>query len=413
MKKGISIFFVVLIFGSIWLDGFAQTKADLERKRKQKEEEIRYTKKLIQETNQKQKASLQYLDVLNNQIKNRESLINTIGKEMKYLNEQIQENTEHIKSLSKDLENLKKEYASMVVFAYKNRNTYNKIGFIFSAETFNQSFKRMKLIQNYSDYRKRQMDLIIKTKKTIQIKTNELNRQRLEKVALLDKETQEKMGLLSDKEEQSELFDKLKKKEKDLRKQLKEKERIANELNKALEKLIKAEIERANKEKTKTSKETSKSSKISSMLGPTPESLVLSQEFMNNKQKLPWPVERGFISESFGKHEYENLEGVYIYNNGVNIRTSKEATARAVFNGEVKNIINIPGSNYTVLIKHGEYFTVYSNLEYVNVRVGEKVKTKQVLGTVFFNEKTGIAELHLEIWRNYDKLDPAQWLFPK
>jgi len=257
------------------------------------------------------------------------------------------------------------------------------------------------------------MDLIIKTKNTIETKTLELNRQRLEKMALLSKENQEKLGLLGDKEEQTKVFDKLKKKEKDLRKQLKEKEKIAFELNKALEKLIKAEIEKANKATTKTNKENAKVSKSTPVLGPTPEALRLSQDFMNNKQKLPWPVEKGFISETFGKHEYASLEGVYVYNNGVNIRTNKDAVARSVFNGEVTNIVNIPGSYYTVLIKHGEYFTVYSNLEEVNVKVGDKVKTKQSLGVVYFNDKNGIAELHLEIWKLFEKLDPAQWLFPK
>jgi septal ring factor EnvC (AmiA/AmiB activator) len=257
------------------------------------------------------------------------------------------------------------------------------------------------------------MDLIVKTKKTIEIKTLELNRQRTEKISLLSKENQEKMGLLTDKEEQTQVFDKLKKKEKDLRKQLKEKERLANELNKALENLIKAEIEKAKKENVKTVKEKTKLTTTPAVLGPTPEALKMSQEFMNNKQKLPWPVEKGFISETFGKHEYANLEGVYIYNNGVNIRTNKDAQARVVFNGEVKNIINLPGSNYTVLVKHGEYFTVYSNLQLVTVKVGDKVKTKQSIGVVYFNEKNGMAELHLEIWKNYEKLDPSQWLFPK
>jgi murein hydrolase activator len=409
MKKGTNILLLIVILGFLSLECFAQTKADLERKRKQKDQEIQYTKKLIQETTQKQKESIQYLDVLDNQIKNRETLINTIGKEIRYLNELIQENTENIKALSKDLENLKKEYASMVVFAYKNRNTYNKIGFIFSAESFNQSFKRLKLIQNYSDYRKRQMDLIMRTKNAIETKTRQLNRQRVEKMSLLSKENQEKMGLLTDKEEQTQLYDKLKNKEKDLRKQLKEKERIANELNKAIERLINSEIAKVNKENTKVATPNNKAV----VLGPTPEAMKLSMDFMNNKQKLPWPVEKGFISETYGKHEYATLEGVYVYNNGVNIRTNKEASARAVFNGEVRNIINIPGSNYTVLVKHGEYFTVYSNLESVSVKVGDKVKTKQSLGQIFFNEKSGIAELHLEIWKNFEKLDPAQWLFPK
>lgn len=405
MKKETSIYILILILGFLSLDSFAQTKADLERKRKQKEQEIQYTKQLIQETGLKQKESLQYLDVLDNQIKNRETLINTIGKEVKYLNELIEENKETIQSLSKDLENLKQEYASMVVFAYKNRNTYNKIGFIFSTESFNQSFKRLKLIQNYSDYRKRQMDLIIKTKYIIEIKTLELNRQSLEKMALLGKDTQEKMGLLNDKEEQTQVFDKLKKNERDLRKQLKEKERIASELNRALERIIKSEIEKGSRVKTKVNNVI--------VLGSTPETTKLSMDFMNNKQKLPWPVEKGFISETFGKHEYATLEGCYRINDGVNIRTNKDAVARAIFNGEVINIINIPGANYTVLVKHGEYYTVYSNLDIVNVKVGEKVKTKQALGVVSFNDKSGIAELKLQIWKNFDKLDPAQWLFPK
>jgi murein hydrolase activator len=388
----IFLFFPVII-------STAQNKSELEKKRKQKEQEIEYTKKLIEEVSNRQRESVQSLQILKKQIENRMSLMSTISSEISFLDEDIVQNMDIIESLERDLNNLKEEYARIVRFAYKNRNTYNKLGFIFSAQTFNQSYKRFKLLQNYTEYRKNQFKLIDETQKSIKNKLNELNFQKLQKAYLLSREESEKTDLENDQGKQSQLLGTLKSRERDLRKQLREKERIAEELNRQIEEIIRREIAQA-KKTTKTKTE----------YGLTPEAQLLSLDFEKNRGKLPWPVEKGIISETFGKHEHPTLKGVFTINNGIDIQTNKEAMARAIFDGEVSNVISIQGIHNVVIVRHGEYFTVYSNLDDVFVRKGDKIKTKQVLGKVHTSNQNGNTELHLEIWKNTTKLDPATWL---
>jgi len=378
----------------------AQNKQELEKKRKEKEREIEYTKKLIEEVNNKQKASVQYLQILKKQIENRESLVKTISTELTYLDEEILMNMDIIDAMQNDLKNLKEEYARIVRFAYKNRNTYNKLGFIFSAPTFNQSYKRFKLLQNYTQYRKNQIRLINETQNSIKRKIDELNLQRLQKKYLLSREQAEKMNLEKDQGKQNQMLGTLKSKEKDLRKQLREKERIAIELNRQIQEIIRKEIANAKKRPEAKKNE----------FGLTPEAKLLSLDFEKNKGKLPWPVERGVISEAFGTHEHPTLKGVITVNNGIDIQTGKEAMARSIFDGEVVSVISIPGAFNHVIIKHGEYFTVYSNLEDVFVSKGDKVKAKQVIGKIHTSSQSGNTELHLEIWKNTSKLNPAAWL---
>lgn len=378
---------------------FGQNKVELEKKRKEKEQEIEYTKRLIEEVTNKQRESVSSLQILKRQIENRQSLVSTISSELAYLNEDILQNMDIIEALQRDLSNLKSEYARIVRFAYKNRNTYNKLGFIFSAPTFNQSYKRFKLLQNYTQYRKNQLMLIDETQKSMKNKINELNFQRLQKAYLLSRQEAEKISLENDQNKQGHLLGSLKNKERELRRQLREKERIAAELNRQIDEVIRREIA-----------ESKKSTKNKTELGLTPEAQMLSYEFEKNRGKLPWPVEKGVISEPFGVHEHPMFKGVLTNNNGVNIQTNKEAMARAVFDGEVTLVATIPGAYNFVVVKHGEYFTVYSNLEDIFVRKGDKIKTKQVLGKVHTNSQNGDTEIHFEIRKNTTILDPTTWL---
>lgn len=394
--KPINILILTLVFTQIT---FSQTREELERKRKQKEEEIRLTKKLLQETEAKQKQSVEYLQVLNNQISIRENIILSLKQEIKYLNEEIADASQVVSSLQKDLANLKKEYASMVRFAFKTRNSYNKLGFILSAKTFNQSYKRMKLLQHYSEYRKKQMKLIVETEQSVKQKIAELQAKMTEKNVLAIQQDTEKQNLEKDKISQNQTLENLKKKESQLRKDLAQQEKMKAELNRQIEELIRREI---NKSTTKTAGTTK--------FEMTPEAKKLSADFAGNKGKLPWPVEKGVISEYYGTHEHPVLKGVEIVSNGIKIMTDRDGEVRAIFSGTVTNVLTIPGAGKSILINHGEFYTVYSNLEEVYVRSGQKVTTKQKLGKIRFDQKSGKTEMELQIWKMTTKQDPLLWL---
>jgi septal ring factor EnvC (AmiA/AmiB activator) len=377
IKKPIKYLSFVLLLLALNIHVNAQSKAELERQRKQKEKEIELTKKLIQETGIKEKKSLDYLNVLNVQIESRESLISTVRKELNYLNEEIADTRDIITSMEKDLENLKAEYASMVRFAFKTRNNYTKLGFILSAKSFNQSFKRLKLLQNYSEFRKKQMQLIVETKASIEQKLNELEEKKKEQLKLLNLQNEEKNNLEKDKQGQSKLLNDLKRQKEKLKKDLRKKERIRDQLNKQIEEIIRREIE-ANKNKGK-----------SGSFELTPEAAKLSADFQSNKGKLPWPIEKGVISETYGKHSHPTLKGVTYVNNGIKFICPEGSEARAIFNGTVSNVIRIPGAGSSVLVNHGLYYTVYTNLDVVYVKEGEQITTKFKLGKIRHDKNSG------------------------
>jgi septal ring factor EnvC (AmiA/AmiB activator) len=195
-----------------------------------------------------------------------------------------------------------------------------------------------------------------------------------------------------------------------LRKQLEEKQRAKKKLDKAIDDLIRKEIAAAKKKATASGKKNVTSSNVFSL---TPEAQKLSSNFAGNKGKLPWPVEQGNISERFGEHPHAELKGIMVKNNGVDIRSVPGTSARSVFDGEVSGVINIPGSNSAVIIRHGEYLSVYSNLSSVSVKKGDKVTTRQKIGQVYYDKDEGYSEIHLEIWKGTTKLDPALWLARK
>lgn len=396
IQKQINIFLLLII---ISFPSLSQSREELERQRKQKEQEIILTKKLLQETGEKQKQSVEYLQLLNNQIQTRENVINNMKQEIKYLAEEISDARQVVYSLQKDLNSLKKEYASMVNFAFKTRNSYSKIGFILSAKTFNQSYKRLKLLQHYSEYRKKQMQVIITTEKTVQMKIKDLNLKIAEKNILVEKENIEKQNLEKDWISQQSTLESLKKKESQLKKELAIQEKAKEELNRKIEELIRKNIESSTKKTTGVTK-----------FEMTPEAKKLSADFAGNKGKLPWPVEKGVVSEYFGTHEHPVLKGVEIISNGIKIMTEKDGKVRAIFNGTVSNLVTIPGSGKSILINHGEFFTVYSNLEEVYVKSGDKVSTKQIIGKIRYDQKTGKTEMELQIWKLTAKQDPLVWL---
>lgn len=399
----------------------SQRKA-LEQQRKDLVKKIQETKKVLQETKNKQTKTLADLKLITRQIENREKVINTVINEIAVIERQILEQQSVINALRDDITRLKQEYGKSISGAYKQRNVYDKVLFIFSSQSFNQALKRVEYLNQLGDYRKRQAELILHTQNQIITELNELIANKREKQGLIVMKAEEKKELEVDKKEESEVLIKLQDREKELRRILAENERAARKLNEAIGDLIQKEISAARKKeeesrktnpsaganKTKPS-ENAKATKSSNEMYLTPDALRLSNDFENNKNSLPWPVERGMIAEKFGTHAHPTLKGVMINNNGVDIQTQEGATVRAVFSGTVKNIFSIPGMGKIVLISHGKYYTAYAKLASVDVKEGQKVDTKQNIGRVLTNDE-GETEVHFEIWKVQQKQNPEDWL---
>ena len=382
-----------------------QTKKDLENKKKQLQNEIDYTNQLLAETKKNKKHSLNQLIALNEKIKKREELISVVNGEIGVLNRQINQNNESIRGLQNDLTKLKSEYAKMIYYAYKNQDAYNRLMFIFASKDFEQAFMRLKYLQQYSDYRHKQAEMITNTKKNLDEKVHDLEAKKSDQRVLLSSEQVEKQNLTSEKTEKEQVFSQLQEQEGKLKKDLEKKKKDAEKLQQAIQRVIQKELEKMQKEA-----ETENKPKPEKLV-LTPESQKLSNSFLSNKSKLPWPVVKGIVSEHFGVHPHPLMPNIDINNNGIDITTSTGSLTRAVFDGEVKAVVNMPGSGQFILIRHGEFLTIYSNLKEVYVKVGDKVKTKDNIGSIIFDDEDSKTVLHFEIWKGQIKLDPEGWLF--
>jgi septal ring factor EnvC (AmiA/AmiB activator) len=409
MKKSnfiiLTIFWCFVFLNTSSLYSQKQTKKDLENKKKQLQKEIEYTNQLLIETKRNKKLSLNQLVTLNKKISVREELISTINTEINVLNKQINENNNSIKGLQNDLTKLKNEYSKMIYYAYKNQDAYSRLMFIFASKDFEQAFMRLKYLQQYSDFRHQQAEMIVNTQQNLNIKVQELQAKKTDKGVLLTNEESEKQNLTSEKTEKEHVFSQLQEQESKLKKDLEKKKKDAEKLQQAIQRVIEKELEKAQTEAVKQNKPRPQ------RLILTPESQQLSNSFASNKSRLPWPVAKGVICEHFGIHPHPLMKNIEINNNGVDICTNTGSLARAVFEGEVKAVVNMPGSGQFVLIRHGEFLTIYSNLREVYVKVGDQIKTKQNIGSIVFDEDDSKTLLHFEVWKGQTKLDPEIWLF--
>ncbi len=387
-------------------DTFGQDKKSQLQARKAKiEEEINYTNKLIAETKKTKQASLNQLVLLNKKISHREELINAINSEINQIDSKILQTNDTIEELTDNIKRLKEEYARMIYYAQKNKSSYSRLMFIFSSESFNQAYQRLKYFQQYSSYRKNQVRVIIETQKVLAEKVALLQSQKKEKVTLKSAEEQERRKLSQEKQEQDKAVKNLSHKEKELLKKLRESEKAARQLQKAIENLIAEEIRKARE----TAKKTGTKPTPENTFGLTPTEMKLSNSFAGNKGILPWPTERGVISETFGEHAHPVLKGIKTKNNGIDISTTQGAIARAVFEGVVTSTMTLPNYNNVVIIRHGEFLTVYSNLKQIFVKKGDKVTTKQKIGVIETDE-SGKTKLHFELWKGKVLQNPQAWI---
>jgi len=405
-NKNIGLYTLPVLWIFVLLSITGTLKAQDQKNRlqedKQKiEEEIKYNSKLLEETKKSKKTSLNQLIIIKNQIASREKLIETINDEVKSVNNQISMNSEILTELQHDLDHLKDEYAKMIYFAYKNKSSFDRLMFIFASDDFNQAFRRIKYFEQYTDYRKTQVQLIVNTKVEIDSTIKVLEVHKHEKLVLLTNLEDERDMLSKERIQQNTVYQSLGKKEKELAKTIKAKEKAAKKLQKEIEKIIAEEIRLAS-EKSGTTKTGS--------FALTPEEVKLSSNFEENRGGLPWPVENGVISSTFGEHFHPVLKQVKTKNNGIDVLTDENMKSRAVFEGEVTRVISIPNYNYVIMIRHGEYLTVYSNLVEVYVKKGDKVETKQNIGKVYTDKKEMRTEIHFELWKGKTLLNPANWL---
>jgi len=390
------------------INSFAQqkeNKGDLEKKKKQLQKEIELTNELLTETKKNKKLSLNQLVTLNKKISVREELISTINSEIFILDKQLREKNKTIEKLQGELKKLKGEYAQMIYYAYKNQNSYSRLVFIFASRDFEQAYMRMKYLQQYSNYRKKQVQAIMGKKKELNAKVIELESKKADKRTLLGSEVAEKQNLSEEKTEKEVILSGLQKQESELKEELDKKRKDAQKIQKAIQKIIENELAAAQKKDKAAGKPKSEKLQL------TPESMELSNSFATNKGKLPWPIAKGIISEHFGPHPHPLMPNIEVNNNGIDFSTNNGALARAVFDGEVTGVATIPGAGQIVIIRHGEYLSVYANLKDVYVKGGEKITTKQSIGTIMHDEEQAKTILHLEIWKGQIKLDPEDWLF--
>jgi septal ring factor EnvC (AmiA/AmiB activator) len=393
----------------VWVGAaFGQSKTELEKQKKQLLQDIEFTNKLLNETEENKKATLGELNLLSSKINKRQELINTILREVDLVEAQIEETRTIVSSLDEDLKRLKQEYALMLYHTYKNQSQYDRLMFILSSEDVNQAYKRIKYFQQYAKHRQEQAAAIEETQKVLESRTEELADKKLKMAYLVEEKEKEKIQLSAEMEEQDKIVSNLKKKEGELKKQLQEKQRDAKKLEKAIARIIEEEIRKAKKEAEKTGATVTKSG-----FALTPVELELSGKFSNDQGKLPWPSERGVITSSFGEHPHPTLPSIKIENNGIDITTDKGSKARVVYEGTVSAVVSIPGAHKAVIVRHGEFLSVYANLEEVLVKMGDKLGVKQNLGTVVTNREDGKTVLHFEIWKGATKLNPAKWIVSK
>jgi len=384
-------FNIILIIDSSLISG--QTKSELEEQRKRTLDEIAYVDKMLKTTEKEKIESLNALRMLGNKLSLRENVIKSMGKEIDLLNERIEINRIALEMMEEDLMVLKNDYSQAIVNSYKWKKVNPEIVYILSSKDFNQGYKRLKYLQQVTKYRRYESEIIGELKEEVEGTKERLEKDRIRISDLQKTEMQQKDLMKNEQTRKQKILKSLGNKEKQLQKELAEKKRIARRIEEEINRIIEEEKKRA----------------LKSAL--TPEQKLIGENFYDNKGRLPWPVEKGIITAHFGIHQHPVLKYVTEENKGIEITSEGKITARSVFKGEVSAISAIAGANMTVIIRHGNYLSVYSNLVNVKVKKGDKVETKQEVGEVYSDPRTERnSTLKFMIFEQKNALDPEQWI---
>lgn len=376
-------------------------KAALEAQKKRLQQEIVQINALIKTSAKKRANVLTQVETVQLKMDRQDALIRLTNRQINRLNQEINVNLRNIEKLRSELTSLKKDYAEMVVSARKNKSTQNRLMFLLSSESFWQAYKRMAYMKQYAAYRKQQGEQIAAKTKALQQYTSDLVAQRKDKKQLIEENRKAQKELDSIRKRQNTLVLELKKREKNYTAQIKKKQKQREAIDKEIARLIREAIAASNKKAgTKTG---------SFVL--TPEAKALAASFVSNKGRLPWPVEKGIVTQRFGTQRHPVVRTTTIKSNGVTLSVPAGATARSVFEGIVLNIVQFKGSNPIVLIQHGNYITSYKNLSKVYVKKGDRVTAKQAIGQIFTNKDTGKTTLQFSLFQNTTPQNPALWLY--
>lgn len=384
-----------------------RNKSQLQKEKQQNLDKIKETEKILTETEQQKKSSLGELSAIKQRIRQQEALIISVQSEIELMNLDIGENNEILKALQSDLRSLKEEYGAMVFSSQKTSGGVSKLMFLFSSATFDQLAMRMKYMEQYSTARRQQAAVIKKVQEQLAEQVLVIEGKKDDKNKLLNEELLEKNNLDGLKKKQNTVVLSLEKETKLLKKDLEETKKAVAKLDKIINDIIREEMERAAREAREAAAAAAKN-KTKEASKATENAVALSNSFEENRNKFPWPA-AGFISQKFGRQNHPVLRGIILQNDGINIQTAQSEKVKSIYSGEVRAVAFIPTLGSTVIISHGEYFTVYSGLKDVFVKKAQKVTTNQEIGRVLVNSE-GISELRFQIRKNTLALDPQAWL---
>ena len=427
-----------IIFAAITLVAsgcFAQTSDKLKKEQELLEKKIAVTKSLLDKTKTNTASSLNELKVIQNQISFRERLLKNYDDQIRGAELTVREKDAVILKLKEKVEALKIQYKKLLLYAYKHRNKYGKVMYIFASDSYNEARKRNKYLKRIAALQQKQFLVIRQNQKLTKEEIAKIQDEKQQKIIVLSEKKKERLEIEKDREKKEEVYQKFREEEEKLlaklRQEEKEKELLRSRINAAIQKEIaEAEARRKKEEaaalaaaKAKEAKESTvasepkeatTTSKPSIVLEETKEAAVLSKSFEGNKGKLPWPVATGTITENFGTNPHPTLKNVSTNNRGIDISAGKNAQVRAVFDGEVTSVLNIPGAGKVVIIKHGNYRTVYSNLQDTYVSIGSKVSTKKIIGSLLTKPNESFSVVHFEIHKvegsNVICLNPTLWV---
>ncbi|RAK68368.1 peptidase M23 [Hymenobacter edaphi] len=434
-----------------------KTKAQLERERRNNLRRIKEASKILEQTQQKKQSSLGQLNALKEKITVQQQVIKSTSSQLRYIETGVKKTATDVQLTQAELARLKAEYARLIYAASKSTNAYNRVMFLFAAESFNEFMLRLRYVRQYSEVRRQQVSSILRTQEQLHQQLSTLTEQKQEKSSLLTTQVSESRNLVTMRTQQDQVVQQLSQQEQQLQKELAERQQAVRQLDNLIAQRVREEIARAARvaaakaaakaaaakaaakaaaeraeraernnataaEQATAKREATETAEAAEVavaaeeasthvdrVALTPETAELSSSFAENRGRLLWPVARGFVSQRFGRHPHPVLKHVTVDNRGVDIQTTAGEPARAIFDGKVLTVANIAGMNNVVMVQHGEYFTVYAKLRTVSVSEGQTVKMRQPIGTVYTNPE-GTTELQFQVWRNSTNLNPEQWL---
>ena len=394
LLRKFNYFLIILLLFSFNLYS-QQSRSSLEKERDDNLVKIQEAETILKETEKSKNITVGKLNVINNQIRNRQSLISNLRSDIKAQSDEIILIRNLIMSLRRDLRILNNEYSDMIYSSYKSRSSLDKLTYIFSSKDYNQMFRRFNYIFQYSKFRKNQIIEINKVYQELEYQENNLSNVNKKQKKLLGDELSENNKLQKLKGQQRKIISDLNKKQRNLRKEIAERKVALENLDKLIRDIIRREKEALLKN------------------GDDDINLLeITEGFEANIGKFEWPVKSGFISNKFGEHPHPIIKNIKVKNDGIDIQTTKSSQVYSIYDGKVSTVAFIPGMNNVVIINHGEYYTLYAKLKNLKVQKGDIISEKQVIADLVTNND-GITQLQFQIWKNNIKLNPENWIIKK